>query len=105
MTRASIPCRWALSRIQPYAGPGSQIEKDDATLQLGKSTSIKSSDNNEVCILNFGSTLKLASEIARDFDASLVDMNFVTPLDQETILRVAKENRLLITIEENVVKG
>ena len=86
-------------------GPGSKVEKDDTTLELGKSTSIKSSGNRKISILNFGSTLNLASEIADDFDASLVDMNFVKPLDQETILRVAKENRLLITIEENVVKG
>ena len=87
------------------AGPGSKVEKDDTTLELGKSTTIKSSGNRKISILNFGSTLNLASEIADDFDASLVDMNFVKPLDQEAILRVAKENRLLITIEENVVKG
>lgn len=87
------------------SGPGSQIKKDDATLQLGKSTSIKSSANNEVCILNFGSTLKLASEIAHDFDASLVDMNFVKPLDVEKIIQITKENKLLVTIEENSVKG
>jgi len=87
------------------SGPGSQIKKDDSTLQLGKSTSIKSSANNEVCILNFGSTLKLASEIAYDFDASLVDMNFVKPLDQEKITQISKENKLLVTIEESSVKG
>ena len=87
------------------SGPGSQIKKDDSTLQLGKSTSIKSSANNEVCILNFGSTLKLASEIAYDFDASLVDMNFVKPLDQEKITQISKDNKLLVTIEESSVKG
>ena len=32
-------------------------------------------------------------------------MNFVKPLDQEKILQLAKENKLLVTIEENVVKG
>ena len=87
------------------SGPGSQVEKDDATLQLGKSTLIKSSGDKKISIMNFGSTLKLASEIADDFDASLFDMNFVKPLDQEKILQLAKENKLLVTIEENVVKG
>ena len=87
------------------SGPGSQVEKDDATLQLGKSTLIKSSGDKKISIMNFGSTLKLASEIADDFDASLFDMNFVKPLDQEKILQLAKENELLVTIEENVVKG
>ena len=87
------------------SGPGSQVEKDDATLQLGKSTFIKSSGDKKISIMNFGSTLKLASEIADDFDASLFDMNFVKPLDQEKILQLAKENKLLVTIEENVVKG
>ena len=87
------------------SGPGFQVEKDDATLQLGKSTLIKSSGDKKISIMNFGSTLKLASEIADDFDASLFDMNFVKPLDQEKILQLAKENKLLVTIEENVVKG
>ena len=87
------------------SGPGSQVEKDDATIQLGKSTLIKSSGDKKISIMNFGSTLKLASEIADDFDASLFDMNFVKPLDQEKILQLAKENKLLVTIEENVVKG
>ena len=47
----------------------------------------------------------LASEISDDFDTGLVDMNFVKPLDEGVILRMAKENNLLITIEENAIKG
>jgi len=55
--------------------------------------------------MNFGSTLDLAAELAEDFNSCLIDMNFVKPLDHKRIKELAEEYKLLITIEENAIKG
>jgi len=87
------------------SGPGSKVEKDDSTIELGKSSLIKDSQESQIAIMNFGSTLELAGELSENYSASLVDMNFVKPLDNKRIKELAEKYKLLITIEENVIKG
>ena len=87
------------------SGPGSKVEKDDATIELGKSSLIKDSQESRIAIMNFGSTLELAGELSEKYNACLIDMNFVKPLDHKRIKELAEKYKLLITIEENVVKG
>ena len=87
------------------SGPGSKIEKDDSLMELGKSSLIKDSQESRLAIMNFGSTLELADELSEKYNACLIDMNFVKPLDHKRIKDLAEKYKLLITIEENVVKG
>ena len=87
------------------SGPGSKVEKDDSTIEIGKSSLIKDSQESQIAIMNFGSTLELADELSEIYSACLVDMNFVKPLDNKRIKELAEKYKLLITIEENVVKG
>ena len=87
------------------SGPGSKVEKDDSTIELGKSSLIKDSQESQIAIMNFGSTLELAGELSENYSACLVDMNFVKPLDNKRIKELAEKYKLLITIEENVIKG
>ena len=87
------------------SGPGSKIEKDDSLMELGKSSLIKDSQESRLAIMNFGSTLELADELSEKYSACLIDMNFVKPLDHKRIKDLAEKYKLLITIEENVVKG
>ena len=87
------------------SGPGSKIEKDDSMMELGKSSLIKDSQESRIAIMNFGSTLELADELSEKYNACLIDMNFVKPLDHKRIKDLAEKYKLLITIEENVVKG
>ena len=87
------------------SGPGSKVEKDDTTIELGKSSLIKDSQESRIAIMNFGSTLELAGELSEKYNACLIDMNFVKPLDHKRIKELAEKYKLLITIEENVVKG
>ena len=87
------------------SGPGSKVEKDDSTIELGKSSLIKDSQESQIAIMNFGSTLELADELSEIYSACLVDMNFVKPLDNKRIKELAEKYKLLITIEENVIKG
>ncbi|MDH3692250.1 MAG: 1-deoxy-D-xylulose-5-phosphate synthase, partial [Gammaproteobacteria bacterium] len=46
-----------------------------------------------------------ALEVAKKFDATVVNMRFVKPLDKEIVLEMASNHDLLVTIEENVVAG
>ena len=87
------------------SGPGTKIEKDDSTMELGKSSLIRDSQESQIAILNFGSTLQLAKRLTENFDACLIDMNYVKPLDHKRINELAEKYQLLITIEENAVKG
>ena len=87
------------------SGPGSKVEKDDTTIELGKSSLIKDSQESRIAIMNFGSTLELADELSEKYNACLIDMNFVKPLDHKRIKDLAEKYKLLITLEENVVKG
>jgi 1-deoxy-D-xylulose-5-phosphate synthase len=58
-----------------------------------------------VALLAFGSMLAPALAAAEALNATVVNMRFVKPLDEEMILRLAKTHELLVTIEENTVAG
>ena len=49
--------------------------------------------------------LQPALEAGDELDATVVNMRFVKPLDQELILQLADEHELLVTVEENVIQG
>ena len=46
-----------------------------------------------------------ALEVAEKLNATIVDMRFVKPLDEETIGDMAEQHQLLVTIEENSLMG
>jgi 1-deoxy-D-xylulose-5-phosphate synthase len=58
-----------------------------------------------VAILAFGSMLAPALSAAEQLDATVVNMRFVKPLDEELVLRLAACHELLVTVEENVIQG
>ena len=86
-------------------GSGKVISKDNALMELGKSTEIRNTSNKEVAILSFGNCLGTGLEVADELNAALVDMNFVKPIDEEKIKQISQEYKLVVTLEENVVKG
>jgi 1-deoxy-D-xylulose-5-phosphate synthase len=46
-----------------------------------------------------------ALEIANDFDATVVNMRFIKPLDVDLVCKMAKEHDLIVTLEEGAVGG
>jgi 1-deoxy-D-xylulose-5-phosphate synthase len=58
-----------------------------------------------LALLVFGVLLESARKIADRLDATLVNMRFIKPIDQELIVEVASRHRAIITIEENAVMG
>jgi 1-deoxy-D-xylulose-5-phosphate synthase len=60
---------------------------------------------NRVAILCFGTLLPQAMEAAAQFDATVVDMRWVKPIDTDRVLELVRDHALLVTLEENVVAG
>ena len=44
-------------------------------------------------------------DAAEQLDASVADMRFVKPLDEELILQLADSHDLIVTLEENAIAG
>jgi 1-deoxy-D-xylulose-5-phosphate synthase len=61
--------------------------------------------SKKVAILAFGSLLHPALEAAQELDATVANMRFVKPLDEELVAELAASHDLLVTVEENVVMG
>jgi len=84
-------------------GPGIAMQLDLQGLPVGKGEVRREGHN--VAILAFGSMLASALQAADKLDATVANMRFVKPLDEELVLKLAREHALLVTVEENVVQG
>jgi 1-deoxy-D-xylulose-5-phosphate synthase len=60
---------------------------------------------SRVALLAFGSVLESALEAGAAFNATVVNMRFVKPLDEALVRSLAASHELLITVEENAVAG
>jgi 1-deoxy-D-xylulose-5-phosphate synthase len=60
---------------------------------------------SRVALLAFGDRLAAALEAGAAFDATVVNMRYVKPLDEELIEDLARSHELLITIENNAAAG
>ena len=58
-----------------------------------------------IAILAFGTAVPICEPVAEELDATLVNMRFIKPLDNEMIDRVVATHDLIVTVEENVVAG
>jgi 1-deoxy-D-xylulose-5-phosphate synthase len=84
-------------------GPGTEIERNLDPVPIGRAISRRK--GHSVAILAFGSMVKPALEAAEVIDATMADMRFVKPLDQELIGHLATSHQLIVTLEENTVMG
>ena len=84
-------------------GPGVSLETELSTLPIGKAKVVR--EGSGIAILAFGTMLEAARQAANKFNATLVNMRFIKPLDEELITRLAASHELLVSIEENSVLG
>jgi len=84
-------------------GPGTQVSKQLESIEIGRA--IKRRDGKKIALLAFGSMLSPALEVAEALNASVVNMRFVKPLDEAMIKDIAASHELIVTLEENVIKG
>ena len=83
-------------------GTGASLEPLSA-LPIGKG--IVRREGEKLAILNFGTLLPEAAQVAENLNATLVDMRFVKPLDEQLVLELAASHDTLITLEENAIMG
>ncbi len=85
-------------------GPGVPVAAEMTALPVGRAQ-LRREGRVGLAILAFGALVETARRIAERLDATLVNMRFVKPLDQELILQIAARHRAIVTIEENTVLG
>ena len=85
------------------AGPGVALESKMRALPLGKGEVRR--EGRRIAILAFGSMLKAALEAAEELNATVANMRFVKPLDDELVMKLALAHDLIVTIEENTIHG
>ncbi len=93
----------AAIRYPRGTGPGALIEDTMTELPIGKGVLVR--QGQRVAILNFGALFSEAMQAGEALDATVVDMRWVKPLDEELILNLAGSHELLVTLEENAVAG
>ena len=90
------------------AGLGVEIREEFTDLTIGKAEVI--SEGGEIAFLAVGimnETATKAAEILAEqgIEATLANMRFVKPLDEELLLQLGTDKKLLVTLEENVLAG
>ncbi|MHB8564858.1 MAG: transketolase C-terminal domain-containing protein, partial [Acidiferrobacteraceae bacterium] len=93
----------AAVRYPRGSGPRARVERPYQRLPVGKAELRRR--GREIAILAFGSMLTPALVAADTLDATVVNMRFVKPLDEEMILDLVRDHKLIVTVEENVVAG
>jgi 1-deoxy-D-xylulose-5-phosphate synthase len=89
-------------------GVGVDMPEQGVPLTIGKGRVVK--EGSRIAILSLGTrlgeALKAAEELeARGLSTTVADARFAKPLDEELILRLARDHEVLITVEEGSIGG
>lgn len=85
------------------AGCGAAVTAGLDTVQIGKA--VVRREGKRLAILAFGTLLHDALQAAQEFDATVVDMRFVKPLDEVLLQSLAATHDAFVTVEEASVMG
>ena len=89
-------------------GIGVELPSIEEKIEIGKGKIIHK--GTQVCLLSLGTRLeecKVAAEElkAKGISTTIIDARFAKPLDEDLILKSAREHELMITIEEGSIGG
>ncbi len=89
-------------------GVGVELPSIEEKIEIGKGKIIHK--GTQVCLLGLGTRLeecKVAAEElkAKGISTTVIDARFAKPLDEDLILKSAREHELMITIEEGSIGG
>ncbi|MGL1834528.1 1-deoxy-D-xylulose-5-phosphate synthase [Rhodocyclaceae bacterium SMB388] len=93
----------AAVRYPRGSGMGIKPVANMRALEIGKAELRRS--GSCIALLAFGSLLPPALEVAEALDATVVNMRFVKPMDENCVRELASTHELIVTLEENVVIG
>ena len=85
------------------AGPGVPVEPELLAIPIGRAEERRR--GSLIAFLSFGPLLHHVMEVADGFDATVYNMRFVKPLDEQAVLSLARDHALLVTVEENAAGG
>ncbi len=85
-------------------GPGVAVERTMQALPVGRAETRRKGGSG-LALLAFGTMVAPAAAVADAFDATLVNMRFVKPLDEELVAAIASSHGAIVTLEENAVAG
>jgi len=107
-TSAAIDDGPSAFRYPRGSGTGIEIPTNAEPLEIGKGRIVR--EGNRIAILSLGGrlqeALKAADDLAgRGLSTTVADARFAKPLDEDLILRLAREHEVVITIEEGAVGG
>ena len=85
------------------AGVGATIEPELKAWPWGKG--VLRRQGSRIAVLAFGTLLHPALAAAEKLGATVADMRFVKPLDEELVLQLAKSHEALVTVEEGCTMG
>src|SRR5436190_6526154 len=89
-------------------GLGVDISEMPKTLEIGKGEVVR--DGEDVAIIAYGNmvqpSIAAASNLEKEgIDATVINARFVKPLDADLVINVAKNHRLIVTVEEAYLAG
>jgi 1-deoxy-D-xylulose-5-phosphate synthase len=107
-TSVDINDRPSAIRYPRGVGIGVELPSIEEKIEIGKGRIIQ--NGSQVCLLNLGTRLeecKLAAEYLKQKGVSttIVDARFAKPLDEELIIKCAREHEILVSIEEGSIGG
>ena len=107
-TSTDINDRPSAFRYPRGNGLGVTLPNLSDKIKIGKSKVIK--EGKKLAVLSFGArlqeTLKASENLKKKgIDITVIDARFAKPLDQELILKCAREHEVVITVEEGSIGG
>ncbi|MBT8008723.1 MAG: 1-deoxy-D-xylulose-5-phosphate synthase [Gammaproteobacteria bacterium] len=75
----------------------------DQSLEIGKGKVVRT--GKDIAIFAFGNMLEPALRASEKINATVIDMRFVKPLDENLIIDTANSYKKLISIEDNTASG
>jgi 1-deoxy-D-xylulose-5-phosphate synthase len=93
----------AVVRYPRGTGPGVEVQRQMTALPIGKAEVRR--EGHRVALLAFGPMLAPCLEAAESLDATVINMRFVKPLDENLVREMADRHELLVTVDENALGG
>ena len=86
------------------------LYSNDEDFQVGGCKVLKSSDKDRATLVSAGVTLHEALKASQELESQglavrVIDLYSIKPIDEETLLKAARETQLLITVEDHYSEG
>jgi len=84
-------------------GPGARVAPAMQALDIGKAQTLF--NGKDIAIVAVGSMVPAAMAAGQKLGATVVNLRFIKPLDEQLLLHLASNHRYLVTVEENAIHG